>query len=127
MTSRTAAAIADPLASSGCRPIPASARTTPAVLRNWSAACGRHTCGSPSAAADSTVPEPPCDTTAAQCASTATCGTQRSTRTWAGCGPSAAGSPPGPTVASTRTSRPATARTAGSSTPAEALTVPSVT
>jgi hypothetical protein len=73
-----------------------------------------------------TVPEPPWETTAAQCGRTSAWLTQRATVTWSGTGPRAAGSPSGPTVTSTRASRPARPSTADRSAGAWLLTVPRV-
>ena len=54
---------------------------------NWSAACGRQSCGIPCASAPRNVPDPACDTTTAQCGKTLDWGTYRfdpnASRLWA--------------------------------------------
>jgi hypothetical protein len=74
----------------------------------WSAAIGRSAIGTPAASAASVVPAPPCVTNAAARASAGAIGTQRSTRTLTGSGPSSAGSAWRPIVTSARTGRSAT-------------------
>ena len=83
----TAARTADAVCSPGPRTRTAPDRRPPSALRNWSAACGRQSCGRPRARAPRKVPEPPCETTAEQPSSTAAWSTHRSTRTWSGCVP----------------------------------------
>ena len=55
------------------------------------------------------IPAPACDTTSAHDGSSRACGTYGTTSTFAGCGPSDAGSTPGPVVTTSRTAQPAQA------------------
>jgi hypothetical protein len=73
------------------------------ALSGWSAKSGTTTMGTPAASPARRVPKPPWHTIAAACGITSACGTQRSTRTFAGRAPSAAGSWWRPIVTSTRT------------------------
>ena len=89
--------------------IPAPSASTRSAFHGWSANSGTTAIGTPPARPMVTVPEPPWQTIAATCGMRSACGTQRSTRTLAGTGPSSAGSRSRPMVTSSRTGRPASA------------------
>ena len=82
--------------------IPAPSAATRAALAGPSTNSGMNASGTPAASAASVPPEPPWPTIAAACGMTAPWATQRSTWTFAGSGPSAAGSTWRPIVISTR-------------------------
>ena len=81
---------------------PGAEPATRAALAGPSTNCGRSAIGTPAASAASVPPEPPWPTIAAACGMTSPWSTQRSTRTFAGSGPSASGSTWRPIVISTR-------------------------
>ena len=86
------------------------ARAARSALCGWSAPSGSSTDGSPCASAAIRLPEPPWLTTRSASGSTSACGTNRSTRTCAGCGPRAAGSSSRPIVTTHVGVEPAEAR-----------------
>ncbi len=105
--------MASAVASSPRRPMATPARSQMSVLRNWSAAWGRHSCGIPPARAANIVPEPAWETTTVTWGNSRLWPTYSVTWTFAGGVPKVSTSPPGPTVTTSSTSSaaiPSTAR-----------------